>query len=34
MLQRGSVEDRVMEFSNPAPAAKRDADAVRAVAAG
>jgi monooxygenase len=34
MLQRGSVEDGVMEFSNPAPAAERDADAVRAVAAG
>jgi len=34
MLQRGSVDDGVMEFSNPAPAAERDADAVRAVAAG
>jgi monooxygenase len=34
MLQRGSVDDGVMEFSNPAPAAERGADAVRAVAAG
>jgi monooxygenase len=34
MLQRGAVDDGVMEFSNPAPAAERDADAVRAVAAG
>ena len=33
MLQRGTVDDGVMEFSNPAGAAERDAD-VRAVAAG
>jgi cation diffusion facilitator CzcD-associated flavoprotein CzcO len=30
MLQRGSVEDGVMEFSNPAPAARRDETAIAA----
>jgi monooxygenase len=34
MLERGSIDDGAMEFSNPAPADERDADAVRAVAAG
>jgi cation diffusion facilitator CzcD-associated flavoprotein CzcO len=33
MLRRGTVEDGVMEFSNPAPAARREEDA-RVVAAG